>query len=67
MLKISKSDNFWEAGAMNIIFFVIGLLIIVAFTVLAAREEEGFWRKCRRRDSCLPTQQQIISGKSRIR
>jgi len=51
----------------SLIFLVIGLLIIAAFSVLAARAEKAFWNKCRRRESCLRTQQQIISGKSRIR
>jgi hypothetical protein len=49
------------------IFAVIGLLIIAAFSVLAARAEEAFWSKCRRRDSCLRTQQEITLGKSRTR
>jgi len=51
----------------NLIFAVIGLLIIAAFSVWAARAEEAFWNKCRRRESCLRTQEQITSGKSRIR
>jgi len=51
----------------SLIFAVIGLLIIAAFSVLAARAEEAFWSKCRRRESCLRMQQQIVSGKSHIR
>jgi hypothetical protein len=51
----------------NLIFAVIGLLIIAAFSIWAARAEEALWSKCRRRDSCLPTQQQITLGKSHTR
>jgi len=43
----------------NLIFAVIGLLIIAAFSLLATRAEEAFWSKCRRRESCLRTQEQI--------
>ena len=51
----------------SLIFAVIGLLIIAAFSILAARAEEAFWSKCRRRESCPQTQQQITSGKSHTR
>lgn len=51
----------------SLMFGVIGLLIIAAFSVLAARAEEAFWRKCRRRESCLQMQQQITLGKSHTR
>jgi len=51
----------------SFMFGVIGLLIIAAFSVLAARAEEAFWRKCRRRESCLQMQQQMTLGKSHTR
>jgi hypothetical protein len=51
----------------SLIFVVIGLLIIAAFSVLAARAEEALWTKCRRRDSLRQMQQQISLGKGRIR
>ena len=51
----------------NLIFAMIGLLIIAAFSLSAARAEEAFWSKCRRRESCLRRQDQITVGKSRIR
>jgi len=51
----------------NLIFAVIGLLIIAAFSLFAARAEEAFWSKCRRRESCLRRQEQITLGKSHIR
>jgi hypothetical protein len=51
----------------DLIFAVIGLLIIAAFSLSAALSEEAFWSKCRRRDSCLREQEQITGGKSHIR
>lgn len=51
----------------SLIFVVIGLLIMAAFSVLAARAEEALWSKCRRRESCLRMQQQITLGKAHIR
>ena len=51
----------------SLIFFVIGLLIIAVFSVLAARAEEALWSKCRRIDSRRRVQQQITLGKSHIR
>jgi len=52
---------------VSLILVVIGLLIIVAFSVLAGRAEEAFWSKCRWKESCLRTQEQITWGKSHIR
>lgn len=46
---------------------VIGLLIVFAFSVLAARAEEALCRKCRRRQSCLQAQRLITLGKSHCR
>jgi hypothetical protein len=51
----------------SLILVVIGLLIIAAFSALAARAEEALWSKCRRRESYLRMQQQITLGKSHIR
>ena len=51
----------------SLIFAVIGLLVIAASSVLAARAEETLWSKCRRRESCPRTQEQITSGKSHTR
>ena len=51
----------------SVIFVVIGILVIAVFSVLAARADEAFWRKCRRRDSCLQTQREITEGKSHTR
>jgi hypothetical protein len=51
----------------SLIFFVIGLPVIVAFSVLAARAQQALWTKCRRRDSCTEMQQQITMGKSHLR
>ena len=51
----------------SLMFFVIGLPVIVAFSVLAARAEQALWTKCRRRDSCPKMQQQITLGKSHHR
>lgn len=44
-----------------------GLLIITSFSVFAARAQAALWRECRRRDSCLRTQQLITLGKSHCR
>jgi len=52
---------------VSLIFAVIGLLVIGAFSVLSARAEETFWSKCRRKESCPRTQEQITSGKSHTR
>jgi hypothetical protein len=51
----------------SLVLFVIGLPMIVAFSVLAARAEQALWTKCRRRESCPETQQQITMGKSHLR
>jgi hypothetical protein len=51
----------------SLIFVVIGLLIIAAFSVLAARAEQALWTKCRRGESLRQMQQQISLGKARIR
>lgn len=51
----------------GLIVGVIGLLIIGAFCVLAARAEEALWSKCRGNESRRQMQQQISLGKSRIR
>jgi hypothetical protein len=45
----------------------IGLLVIAAFSVLAARAERSLWRKCGRNESRRQMQQQISLGRSRIR
>jgi hypothetical protein len=52
---------------VGLIFAVIGLLVIGAFSVLSARAEKTFWSKCRRKESCPRTQEQITSGKSHTR
>jgi hypothetical protein len=54
-------------NSYSFIFFLIGLPMIVAFSVLAARAEQALWTKCRRRESCPETQQQITMGKSHVR
>jgi hypothetical protein len=46
---------------------VIGLFVIGAFSILAARAEQSLWSKCRRSESLRQTQQQITLGKSCIR
>jgi hypothetical protein len=46
---------------------VLGLFIITAVSVLAARAEESLWRECKRRESARQLQQQISVGKSRLR
>ena len=60
----------WEVVKMDVyslLFLVIGLPVIVALSVLAARAEQALWTKCRRRDSCPEMQQQITMGKSHLR
>jgi hypothetical protein len=51
----------------SLILVVIGLLIIVACSVLEARAEKALWDKCRQRDSLRRMQQQITLGRSHIR
>jgi hypothetical protein len=51
----------------SLLFGLIGVLAIVAFSILAARSEEALWNKCGRRESAREMQQQISLGKSRIR
>jgi hypothetical protein len=46
---------------------VMGLLVIAAVSVLAARAEESLWSKCRGNESLRQMQQQVSLGKSRIR
>lgn len=53
-------------GSSFALFFG-GLLVIVTFTVLAARAQAALWRECDRRDSCRRTQQGITLGKSHCR
>jgi hypothetical protein len=45
----------------------VGLLVIVATSVLEARVEQFLWSKCRREDPLREMQQHISLGKSRIR
>jgi hypothetical protein len=45
----------------------VGLLVVVAVSVLEARAEEALWRKCRGKESLRKMQQEISLGKSRIR
>jgi hypothetical protein len=51
----------------GLLFSVIGLLLIFAFSVLAARAQEALWSKCKQRESCLQMQQHITMGKSHCR
>jgi hypothetical protein len=52
---------------ISLILFVIGLLIIAAFSILEARSEQALWSKCRRRESLRQMQQQITLGKAHLR
>ena len=45
----------------------IGLLIIAALSILAARSDEALRSKCKRRESLRRTHQQILSGKCQMR
>ena len=51
----------------SLIAVVIGLVIIGAFSVLAARAEGALWSKSRRSESSRRMQQQITWGKSHAR
>jgi hypothetical protein len=63
-----RAKGFKEVGEMaSVIVGVIGVLIIAALCVLAARAEEALWSKCRGNESRRQMQQQISLGKSRIR
>lgn len=52
---------------IGIVLGGMGLLVVVAASVLEARAEEALWRKCRGKESLRQAQQQIGLGRARIR
>jgi hypothetical protein len=51
----------------SLIVGLVGLLVVVALSVLEARAEQSLWSKCRREERLRELQQRISLGKSRIR
>jgi len=54
-------------GGFELLMCVVALLLIVSSSIGAGRAEERLWKKCRRKDTYLRTQQQITMGKAHCR
>jgi hypothetical protein len=52
---------------IGIVLGGVGLLVIVAVSVLEARANQALWRKCRGNESMRQAQQEISLGRARIR
>jgi hypothetical protein len=48
----------------GLVSLLVGLLLIMLFSALAARADQQLWSKCRRRECCLLSQRRITLGKA---